>query len=270
MEENQEEKKKGKKKSTEVATLPQATAPDIPVDNNKLSMIGSAVAVLSNLHVFDKIKEYMYRPYEKETPAEKVKKLPGSGYDYVKYGYMDREFKDLFPLYSWEVLHKDIVMGWILYTVKVTDRTTGNSQLGSGGARIATFKNAEVLDHKAIVDMGHNDASALSNALKNAMSRFGICADVYRRVEEDLTDEQKDRWNELYKQMPIQWKIQVEEKWRALGGGYSDFLDTLELRIADYNKKEQDKLNRVGGSANVQQAQVIQDVKQSKKGNIAL
>lgn len=245
MDEQQTPAKKRTKKQEAAPQSGSALIPHEPEQQPKaLSFVGAALAVITNFEVLGKVKEFMKRPYEKETPGDKVKKLPVTGYDYVKYSYMDREFKDQFPMYDWTMIQKDIVMGWIVYTVKVTDRITGNSQLGSGGARIATFKSAEVLDHRAIVDMGHSDAAALSNALKNAMSRFGICADVYRRLEEDRTPEQEERFDSLYKTLPLSWKVMIEEKWKALGAGYDDFLDTLELKLADYNQKEELKRQR--------------------------
>ena len=183
--------------------------------------------------------DYILEPFNVLTPPEKVYKKPG-GYDYVESSYMDYCFKKSSPLYEHRLLdsHIDMENGWVTCFVVTTDRITGNSELGADSARIACKKGTS-----EVVDLGNNVKSALSRAIKNAQAKFGHAADVYQKRESIPTDDERERYNNLYKDIKVlESKAAniMKERWAELGTDWSIFLDqweeyyqTLEERAAN-------------------------------------
>lgn len=199
------------------------------------------VEALANLTLMsssrDAVNDYITKPLDVKTPPEKVKKRP-DGFDYVESSYMDYQTKKFMPLYEYKLLHVSIEHGWINIIVSLQDRITGNIELGADSARVQVRRESEAPSFKDIIDMGNNLKSALSKAIKNAQSRFGIAADIYQRRESDPTEDERKRYElmvaEIFKLSPARAST-FKEQWASLGTDWSDLLDKWQVYI-DRNK----------------------------------
>jgi hypothetical protein len=201
-----------------------------------------ALETLGNLSVItDSIRESVYnyisKPKEVKTPAEKVKKRP-DGFDYVEASWMDYQSKQHMPLYEHQLLHVSFQHGWINIIISLTDKITGNVELGADSARIMVKRDAEEPTFRDIIDMGNNLKSALSKAIKNAQSRFGVSADVYQKRESEPTVDERKRFETMLVQVkdisPSRAQI-LRDQWAGLGTDWSDFLDKWQVYV-DRNK----------------------------------
>jgi len=205
---------------------------------SKLAQDSTVWKVLSDLTIFSNAREtvsaHITTPFDRLTPKEKVKKRP-DGYDYIESSWMDKEFKTQSPLYATELVHYSEGHGWITIVVRLTDRVTGNSELGASSARIMV-KSGTGLEptFKDIIDKGNNVASALTKAIKNAQSRFGIGADVYGKRESVITDAERERYESMLKIIkslaPAKAQI-FAEQWKELGTDYTDYLDKWQTFV---------------------------------------
>jgi len=222
-----------------------------PVESTAAPVSGSAVSnfskysdvigALANLTVITDdslIKSHINGPYDIKTPPEKVKKRP-DGWDYVESSYMDYQAKQYMPLYEYTLLHISIDHGWVNLIVSLKDRTTGNVELGADSARIQVKQGTEDPNFRDIIDFGNNLKSALSKAIKNAQSRFGISADVYQRRESCPSDNERKRHEDMVVKMkeisPSRAQM-FKEQWAGLGTDWSEFLDKWQVYI-DRNAK---------------------------------
>jgi hypothetical protein len=184
------------------------------------------------------LRQHIASPFDIKTPPEKVKKRP-DGYDYVEGSYMDFQTKQFMPLYRYSLVNVQIVEGWINVIVSLEDRITGNVELGADSARIQVKRDAEQPTFRDIIDMGNNLKSALSKAIKNAQSRFGISADIYGRRESAPTDLQRERFESLCKEIkdisPARAQTYVEQ-WKELGTDWDEFMDKWQIYV-ERNRK---------------------------------
>lgn len=207
-------------------------------DERNLSKHFAHLGNLSELsEVRSALYEYISKPKEVKTPAEKVKKRP-DGFDYVESSWMDYQAKLFMPSYEYELLHISYQHGWINIIVSLKDKITGNIELGADSARIMVRREAEEPSFRDIIDMGNNIKSALSKAIKNAQSRFGISADVYQKRESEPTNDERKRYDIMLAQIaeisPSRAKI-YQDQWANLGTDWSEFMDKWQVYI-DRNK----------------------------------
>lgn len=184
------------------------------------------------------IRNHITKPFDIKTPPEKVKKRP-DGYDYVEGSYMDFQAKQHMPLYEYTLVNIQIVEGWINVIVSLKDRITGNVELGADAARIQVKRDVEHPTFRDIIDMGNNIKSALSKAIKNAQSRFGISADIYGRRESAPTDEQRTRYENLrreIKDISAARAATFDEQWKELGTDWDEFMDKWQIYV-ERNRK---------------------------------
>lgn len=199
------------------------------------------VEALANLNIIsasrDEVINHITKPLDIKTPPEKIKKRP-DGYDYVESSFMDYQAKRFMPLYEYKLLHVSWELGWINVIVSLRDKTTGNVELGAGSARIQVSRGIETPGFRDVIDMSNNLKSALTNAIKNAQSRFGIAADVYNKRESIPTDDERSRYEamkrDIYSFSPTRAKM-FEEQWNDLGTDWTEFLDRWQVFI-DRNK----------------------------------
>jgi len=180
------------------------------------------------------VAEYIKAPFKVPTPKEKVKKRP-DGFDYVESAWMDSSFKESSPLYSNTLVSHKESKGWIDVIVSVTDRTTGNNELGSGSAKIQTSTSTG-----KVLDKGNNLTSALSKAIKNAQSRFGHAADIYRKLQELPDDDERERYETMLSQIKninLTRSYTFAEQWDQLGTGFTDYLDRWQVYVDKQNAK---------------------------------
>lgn len=201
----------------------------------------------SDEHFRDELRNYITKPYDHKTPPEKVKKRP-DGYDYVESSYMDFETKQFMPLYEYKLLNYSSDMGWINVIVSLTDRTTGNTELGAGSARIQVSRGVETPGFRDVIDMSNNIKAALTNAIKNAQSRFGIAADVYQRRESVPTDAERGRFEEMKKQIHAISATRAKifaDQWNDLGTDWSEFLEKWQVYIDRNSNNKQESSNLI-------------------------
>src|SRR3990172_2680525 len=106
-----------------VATESVGTEINLSKPNEDLVALGN-LTVLTEAQKSN-IYEYISKPKEIKTPAEKVKKRP-DGFDYVEASWMDYQTKQFMPLYEYKLIHLSIEHGWINVIVSLKDRITGN------------------------------------------------------------------------------------------------------------------------------------------------
>jgi hypothetical protein len=181
--------------------------------------------------------DYISRPKDVKTPTEKIKLRP-DGFDYVESSWMDYQSKMFMPLYEYKLLHTSIDFGWVNVIVSLTDKITGNVELGADSARIMVKRDADSPTYRDILDMGNNLKSALSKAIKNAQSRFGVAADVYRKIESEPTQDERERYKQVLQAVntisPTRSQV-FKDQWVGLGTDWSQFLDKWQVYI-DRNK----------------------------------
>jgi len=178
-----------------------------------------------------KIKEIRKKRLEAATPKDYVKSKPIGGRDmlYVPATYMDNEFKDSSPLYKNEFAFPPFIFqNWVIVGVKLTDMI-GNTELGLKAHRIQFNSDKKKAVQAGTMDMGQltpfdmidvgNDVSAaLTEAIKNAQSRFGIAADIYNK--QILSAEQLEELEKDFKvylddiQNPVK-KRKILEEWQS-------------------------------------------------------
>lgn len=191
---------------------------------------------------FSDLREYVAAPFDVPTPKEKVKKRP-DGFDYVESSWMDKEFKSHSPLYAYELLHYSEAQGWISVIVRLTNRISGNNELGGASVRIQVRQGSGLEPtFRDIIDKGNNVAAAVTRACKNAQSKFGHAADIYGKREQVRTEDEKKRYKELHKLISgnlSQLRAdQFREGWDALGADFSEYLDSWERYITKITPKK--------------------------------
>lgn len=187
------------------------------------------------------VTDHITSPFDIPTPKDKVKRRP-DGFDYIESSWMDKITKDGMPLYRYTLLHVSESLGWIDIIVSLEDRQTGNVELGAGSARIQVRQGTQdPPGFRDVVDKGNNLKSALTNAIKNAQSRFGYGADIYGRRESVRTKEEIERYNNLLadvkKLSPSKAQV-FEEQWNDLGTDFTDFLDGWQFYIDRMEKRK--------------------------------
>jgi hypothetical protein len=138
-------------------------------------------------------------------------------------------------------------MGWIDIIVSLRDRITGNVELGAGSARIQVRSGSgEVPGFRDVIDKGNNLKSALTNAIKNAQSRFGVSADIYGKRESIRTDEERKRYKSMYDKIlsiSPQRAQMFAASWEELGVDFTEYLDRWQVYI-DRNTPSAEAVNR--------------------------
>ena len=208
--------------------------PPATSQSSGLNRVSEIVEALANLSVVSEFKqqasEYVSKLFNDKTPPEKVKKRP-DGFDYVESSWMDFQAKQFMPFYKYELLHTSYEKGFVNVMVSLTDKITGNVELGAGSSRIHVSNS----DKTHVIDMSNNIKSALTNAIKNAQSRFGIAADVYQKREAVSSSAEKLRKDDLYKEIytisPTRAKM-FSEQWDSLGTDFTEYLDRWEIYVS--------------------------------------
>ena len=215
-------------------------APKVSPSQRQLDVAESIANIEIVNHLHDDILNHISKPLDVKTPPEKVKKRP-DGFDYVEGSFMDFETKKFMPLYEYTFLHISFNMGWINVVVSLKDRTTGNIELGSGAARIQVPKGVDEPGFRDVIDMNNNIKAALTNAIKNAQSRFGICADIYGRRESIPSNLERERFDSLkieIKAISTTRALQFEEGWNSLGTDWTEYMDKWQSWIDRQQKKK--------------------------------
>lgn len=219
------------------------TKPKVSLSQHHLDVAESIANIEIASHLHDDILKHISQPFDVKTPPEKVKKRP-DGFDYVEGSFMDFETKKFMPLYEYTFLHISFHMGWISIMVSLKDRTTGNVELGSGAARIQVPRSVDEPGFRDVIDMNNNIKAALTNAIKNAQSRFGICADIYGRRESVPNELERERFDSLkseIKAISPTRALQFEDGWKSLGTDWTEYMDKWQDWLGRQSKNVNDK-----------------------------
>jgi len=187
------------------------------------------LSIMNDENLRGAVTEHITSIYDVRTPKEKIKLRP-DGLDYIESSWMDKTWKGYAPLYEYNLLVHNESLGFIDIIVSLTDRITGNKELGAGSARIQTKRD----DPDYILDKGNNLKAALTNAIKNAQSKFGVGADVYGKREETKTDEEKARFTSMLtdiRRINSTRARLFEEQWNELGVDFTEFLDQWDIYL---------------------------------------
>lgn len=201
--------------------------PEVSLPQHSTEVVESITNIEIMKAINNDLLSHISKPYDAKTPLEKVKKRP-DGFDYVEGSFMDFETKKFMPLYEYTFLQLSFQMGWISVIISLKDRTTGNVELGAGAARIQVPKGVDEPGFRDVIDMNNNVKAALTNAIKNAQSRFGICADIYGRRESVPNDLERERFENLEKDIKTisaTRALQFKEGWNSLGTDWNEYLD---------------------------------------------
>jgi len=206
------------------------------------------IEALANITIVEslerELQKYISAPYDRKTPKEKVNKRP-DGYDYVASSWMDHESKENIPLYEFKLLNQSIELGWVICYVSLKNRITGNTELGAGAARIQVSRGVVEPGFRDVIDMSNNVKAALTNAIKNAQSRFGIAADVYQKRESLPNDDERKRYTsmlgEIRKESPTMAQ-KFTSQWEVLGTDWAEFLDKWQLYLDRDKSNDKNKV----------------------------
>jgi hypothetical protein len=210
---------------------------------NSVEELEHIIEMISNAKSKTIVSSYIREPLKASTPAEKVKKRP-DGYDYVESAWMDKSFKEFSPLYKVELVLHHESMFHIDFIVSVTDRLTGNTELGAGSSRIQVRRGVDNPGPADIINKGNNLTAALTLAIKNAQSRFGHAADIYGKCQEVPTDDEKTRFKTMFKTIkglnPTR-AYTFEEQWNQLGHDFTEYLNNWDIFIERSTAKSDDE-----------------------------
>lgn len=172
---------------------------------------------------------------------------------YVKNQYMDNIFKLFYPIHTIKIVSERILTNaWIIYNVEIEAKVGLNLSItncGAGASRImipkeirAGIKNGTIpierLSPLDWIDVGNDAKSALTKAISNAQSRFGVCADVYNKgiMPEHIRksiERTIDKIIETNVVLPME-KINVKRDWSELKSKKGNYLDFLAMLCEKY------------------------------------
>jgi len=183
-----------------------------------------------------------------------------NGFPYVKSSYMDDAFAKKFPIHKITVIGEPTVIQqyWIVYTVQIEAWVSPNisiTKTGAGGARLQIPRNLKGKDGRPVrqitpldfIDVGNDFKSALTKAIQNAQSKFGICGDVYNKgiIAPEIREKIENAWSELIKTIvnPIQavqarneW-AEAKEKKRNLFDVYEKYFEQHPINLNEENNE---------------------------------
>jgi hypothetical protein len=206
---------------------------------SQLSTVSELVRALADLSILSDenlraaVTEHITSIYDVKTPVEKVKRRP-DGLDYIESTWMDKTWKEFSPLYEYSLLMHNESLGYVDIIVMLKDRVTGNTELGAGSARIQVKRGTGDPEYSNILDKGNQLKAALTNAIKNAQSRFGVGADIYGKREETRTEEEEARFRSMLvtiKKIAPSRAQMFEIQWSELGVDYTEYLDRWQVLI---------------------------------------
>ncbi len=145
----------------------------------------------------DRLYKIVTELKKRKTPQQYIKKR-SDGFFYTDFAYMVEEMDKFHPHRKEDIeIIPEPAMRVIRAVAVVTDLQTGETRTGVDAHRI-TFNKGFEGDIRYVVDIGNDCKSAAQEALRNAYSRFGVSADVYRKqLQEEPTAEQQAIFDEL-------------------------------------------------------------------------
>lgn len=146
----------------------------------------------------EKLRAILGEVQNVRTPKEHIKVQDGTGYPYPEFPYMLDLMNEYFPYRSEEIdFELNSQAGVVVAKAVVKDLLTGMIRTGVDAHRI-TFKKGMQFKLEGVVDIGNDYKSASQEALRNAYSRFGVCADIYKRVLiKPMSKEQESKFYSL-------------------------------------------------------------------------
>ena len=220
--------------------------------NVQSSLVRSSDGSTAVLLISDEERQQLYERAKaersKKTPPKQIKQK--GGYNYAEFAYMLDEMDRLHPLRSEIITSDEFNEKYLIYNVRVqvTDITTGESRAGVDTHAVVAY-NAKS-DGGGLKDpstfrelMGNAHKAALTKALRNAYSNFGVAADLYQTfLAEESTKVQKERFYEFDKfidekvipnsERAQMWWKQIRQEWEQQDETTADmYLDSLQPTI---------------------------------------
>jgi len=193
-------------------------------DNDKLiSVSDNSLDSLRNLDdhpglklFADKARKLRKEASEAKTPSEYIKWKSGGFvggtevfFPYPTQAYMFSEFNRLYPLHKFKIISTKFIpeVFSVEVSLEVTDITTGVTEPGVGASRVQIKKKARELAEAGekmptpfdVVSYDVAVKSARTQAKKDGIKEFDICADIYDRVI--IPEETIKAWNSAYEKL---------------------------------------------------------------------
>ena len=201
-----------------------------------------------------RLYDFVTKASDIPTPRKHVRKRP-DGFFYPEYEYMLDLMNQFHPVRSETLLHPITLNEKTMCyeaDVIVKDLITGEERSGSECHPVPAYEagSSVMKDLKTIRELlGNAKKSALTEALRNAYSRFGIAADIYKKtLKKESTEEQQQRFAILIaeaeslqstegitpqqKQKLEDWTLDLRDKWTMQNkNSAAEFLDNLDKSI---------------------------------------
>ena len=166
--------------------------------------------VLTNQDDYQKIREHLKgltgEAYTRKTPPEFTDKK--GSYTFADWAYMLDQMNELHPLRTERVIDEGFIEKYILFycTVEVTDLLTHETRIGSDVHPVVAFDKGST-NVKPINEIreffGNAKKAALTKALRNAYSNFGVASDLYGSVL--VTPPSKEQFEKFETVITIDW-----------------------------------------------------------------
>lgn len=156
-------------------------------------------------------------------------------YAYVPSNYMDDTFKKWYPIHKIKITAGPAVIAncWVSCSVEIEAFLSPSISIINPGtachrlnipeklrkALVAKTIRPEELTPLDWIDLSNDFKAALTDAIKNAQSRFGVCADVYNKgiLPESEIIKIKAAFLELWKTIPNSMEqLMVKKEWDEL------------------------------------------------------
>jgi hypothetical protein len=208
--------------------------------------------VLLNEEERQKLYERAKEQRSKKTPPKYIKNK--GGYDYAEFAYMLDEMDKAHPIRSEIITTDEFNEKYLVYrvAVRVTDLASGEARSGVDSHPIVAYdaksEGGSQKDIPTIRElMGNAYKAALSKALRNAYSNFGVSADLYQTfLDDEPTKEQNHKfweWDKFIDEKVATRSASLKEWW--LGQICKEW-DLQTKQTADqYLKSLEDTMNNL-------------------------
>ena len=220
-------------------------------------------AVPINNSQFEERRRFFYEQLAKQksirTPKDVIEEK--GEFPYAAWWYMLEEIDNSHPRRAETfafppqvILHNFMT---VVVGVQVVDIETGECRIGIDANPVQAWEKGSDKEKsaKSIANLiGNTTKGALTKALRNAYSNFGVCADLYQSMtQEKPTEEQVALWNSLDELFTTEfkgksdtydkwWKDNTEAWGKQLKETADLFLSPLKSTLDKWYQAKQDKL----------------------------
>ena len=210
--------------------------------------------------------ERLKKAKDVKTPASQIKTK--GEFPYAEYSYMLDQFEKEHPLYVFKIEPSGTFFNekYLIYHVAVhlIDLATGETRAGVGSHPVLAYEAAAKGGAMKEISwirqqMSNAYKSALTEAQRNAMSNWGICADLYgTQMSEPPTEDQVKQFNsydELMKEVHAltqtydEWWNQTKEAFKTqTKDSFQAFVQSIEPTLTKLNNRLQERKQKDGNA----------------------